>query len=198
MTKSAAYGMLIQKRATFVILLIFNEVGHPAGLFDKHWRAMGEDFVHRLSSEEHPLSDEHLMVLVLVDINMRLEAINTHVKEFNPPMPREEEMREVEEIDRRARRRILPTMRRIQLYGDLEHSISCVDKSINGDDNGNFKFNDGQRSVFDTLISAYSGTGNTYLLNTPLNAVRSNWGHEGESYYDEPPIGFATASTGLA
>jgi hypothetical protein len=57
---------------------------------------MGEYFLHRLSSEEHPLSDEHLMILVLVDINMRLEARNTHLKAFNLPMRNEEEMREVD------------------------------------------------------------------------------------------------------
>jgi hypothetical protein len=154
MTESAAYDMSNQTRATCVILLVFNEVGHPPGLFDKHWRAMGEDFVHRLSSEEHPLSDEHLMILVLVDINMRLEARNTNLKALNLPIPNEEEMRELEEIDRRARRRRLPTVKRLQLSGDLEHSIACVDKSINGDDNGNFKFNNGQVSVFDTLMEA--------------------------------------------
>jgi hypothetical protein len=64
MTESAAYDMPNQMRATFVILLVFNEDGHPTGLFDKHCRAMGEYVVHRLSSEEHPLSNEHLMVLV--------------------------------------------------------------------------------------------------------------------------------------
>jgi hypothetical protein len=64
---------------------------------------MGDDFVHRLSSEEHPLSDEYLMILVLLDINMILEAMNTYVRAFNLRMPSQEEMREVEEIDRRAR-----------------------------------------------------------------------------------------------
>jgi hypothetical protein len=61
-------------------------------------------------------------------------------------------MREVEEIDMRARRRRLPTVRRVELSGDLEHSRACVDKSINGDNNGNFKVNNGQRSVFDTFM----------------------------------------------
>jgi hypothetical protein len=92
----------------------------------------------------------------------------------------------------------------------LEHSRACVDKSINGEDNDTFKFNSDQRSVFDTLmeakddearksraflISASGGTGKTYLLNTLLNDVRSNWGREGEEDYDEPSIGLATAST---
>jgi hypothetical protein len=39
-----------------------------------------------------------------------------------------------------------------QWTGDLEHSRARVDKSINGDDNGNSKFNNGQRSVLDTLM----------------------------------------------
>jgi ATP-dependent DNA helicase PIF1 len=95
MTESAAYDMPSQMRATLVILLIFNEVGHPAGLFDKHWRAIGENFVHRLSSEEYPLSDAHLMILVVVDINTRLEARSTNLKAFNLPMPKEEEIRAV-------------------------------------------------------------------------------------------------------
>jgi ATP-dependent DNA helicase PIF1 len=213
MTESAAYDMPSHVRATFVMLLVFKEVGHPAGLFDKHWTAMGEDFVHRLSSEDHPLSDAHLMILVLVDINMRLEARNTNLKALNLPMPEEEEIREVEEIDRRARIQRLPTVRRLQICGDLEHSRSCIDKSINGDNNDNFKFNNGKRSVFDTLmeakddearqsraflISAAGGTGKTYLLNTLLDAVRSNWGREGEQDYDEPSIGLATTSTGIA
>jgi ATP-dependent DNA helicase PIF1 len=103
MTESAAYDMPSYLRATFVMLLVFKEVGRPAGLFDKHWRAMGEDFVHRLSSEDHTLSDAHLMILVLVDINMRSEARNTNLKALNLPMPKEEEIREVGEIDRRAR-----------------------------------------------------------------------------------------------
>jgi hypothetical protein len=63
-------------------------------------------------------------------------------------------MREVVEFDRRARIRRLPTVRRLQLYSDLGHSISCVENSMNGDGNGNFKFKNGQRSVFDTLMEA--------------------------------------------
>jgi hypothetical protein len=43
------------------------------------------------------------------------------------------------------------------IYGDLEHSREYVDKSINGDDKGNFKFKNGQRSVFDTLIETHRG-----------------------------------------
>jgi hypothetical protein len=50
MTDSAVYGMPSQMRANFGILLVYNEVGHPVGLFDKHCREMGEDFLHRLSS----------------------------------------------------------------------------------------------------------------------------------------------------
>jgi hypothetical protein len=34
MTDSAAYAMPSQMRATFVILVVFNEVGHTLGLFD--------------------------------------------------------------------------------------------------------------------------------------------------------------------
>jgi hypothetical protein len=149
----------------------------------------------------------------LVDINIRLEASNTNVKAFNLPMPSEEEIGEVEEIDRRARRRSLPTVRRLQLYGDLEHSRACVDKSINGDDNVNFKFSNGQRSVFDTLaeakddetrnsralfISAARSTGKTYILNTLIGSVRSNWGHEGGEYYYIPSIGLSTTYTSIA
>jgi hypothetical protein len=121
-TDSAAYAMMSKMRATSVILLLFKEVGYPPGLFDKHRRAMGKDFLHRLSSEDHPLSDEHPMILVFVDIEMKLEARNTNLKAFNLPMPNEEGMREVEEIDRRERIRRLPTVRRLKLYGDLEHS----------------------------------------------------------------------------
>jgi hypothetical protein len=153
---------------------------------------MGENVVHMLSSEEHPLSDENIMVSVFVDIKMTLEARNTHVKSFILPMPSEEEMREVEEIDTIARRRRLPTVRRLQLSGDLEHSRTCVDKSINVDENGNFKLKNGQKSVSYTLtedtddearhiracfISAVGGSGNTSILNTLLNAVRSIWVH---------------------
>jgi hypothetical protein len=43
------------------------------------------------------------MVLVLVDINTKLKTRNTNVKTFNLPIQSEEDMREVEEIDRRAR-----------------------------------------------------------------------------------------------
>jgi hypothetical protein len=121
MTNSSAYGMPSQTSAAFVILQVFIEVGHPAGLFDKHWWAMGECFVYMLSSDEHPLADEHLMVLVLMDINRRLEARNTHDKKFNLPMPSEEELTEVEEMDRRVRRKRLPTVRRLQISGDLDH-----------------------------------------------------------------------------
>jgi hypothetical protein len=53
---------------------------------------------------QHPLYDESLMVLVLFDINMRLETSSTTVKSFNLTMASEEERREVEEIDRIARR----------------------------------------------------------------------------------------------
>jgi hypothetical protein len=84
------------------------------------------------------------MVLMLVDIHMRLEARNTNVKAFNLFMPSEEEMREVEEIERIARRRRMSTVRRLQISGDLEHSRACVDTSINGDDNGTFKVKNGQ------------------------------------------------------
>jgi hypothetical protein len=69
-------------------------------------------------------------------------------------MPNEEEMRKVEEIDRRARIRRLQTVIILQLPGDLEHSRASVDKSIIGDKNGNLKFNNGQLSVFDTFTEA--------------------------------------------
>jgi hypothetical protein len=45
------------------------------------------------------------------------------------------------------------------------------------------------------FISSAGGTGNTYLLNTLLGAVRSNWCLEVEEDYDEPSIGMITAST---
>jgi hypothetical protein len=35
-TDTEAYDMLIQIRASFVVMMVFNEVGHPVGLFDKH------------------------------------------------------------------------------------------------------------------------------------------------------------------
>jgi hypothetical protein len=89
-TESAAYDMSRQMRTTFVVLLVFNEVGHHAGIFDKHWMAMGAYFVRRLSSEERPLSDAHLMILVLVDIHMGLEARHTHLKAINLPIINEE------------------------------------------------------------------------------------------------------------
>jgi hypothetical protein len=47
MTESAVHYKPSQMRATFVIILVFNEVGHPVGLFDKI--AMGEDCVYMLS-----------------------------------------------------------------------------------------------------------------------------------------------------
>jgi hypothetical protein len=80
------------------------------------------------------------------------------------------------------------------------------------DEKSKFNFNSSQRSFFDTLmdakddetrhsrayfISAAGGTVNTYLLNIPLDTVRSNWGHEGEYDNDEPYIGLATSSTGI-
>jgi hypothetical protein len=127
------------------------------------------------------------MILVLVNINMRLEARNKNLKALNLPMPNEVEIREVEEIYRIARIRRLPTLRRLQIYGDFKHSRACIDKFINGDDNDNFKFKNGQRSVFDTLkeanddearksrafvISAAGSTGNTYRFNTILDDVQ--------------------------
>jgi hypothetical protein len=58
----------------------------------------------------------------------------------------------VKKIDRRARTRRLPTVRRLQISGDLEHSRVCVGNYINGDVNGGFKLNNFQRSVFDTCL----------------------------------------------
>jgi hypothetical protein len=86
---------------------------------------------------------------------MKLEAEKTNGKASNLPVPSEEEMRDMEDIDMKSRRRRLPTVRKLQLSGDLEHSRACVSKSINGYDNGNFKFNNGQISVFDTLMEAW-------------------------------------------
>jgi hypothetical protein len=48
------------------------------------------------------------------------------------------------------------------------------------------------------FISAAGDTGNTYLLNTLIDDVRSKWGNEGESDYDEPPIGPKTTFVGIA
>jgi hypothetical protein len=139
------------------------------------------------------------MIFVFVDIITILEARNIYVRAFNLPKPHEEDTREVEEMDRIARRRRLPKVTSLQLSGDLEHSRTCFDKSINGDDNDNFKFNNGQRSVFDTLmeatydeirhsiaylISSAGGTGNTYFLNTRLTI---NWtGHRIYGHCNNP------------
>jgi hypothetical protein len=73
-TDSAYYGMPHQMRSTFIIMLVFNEVGDPVGL-------------HSLSLEEHPLSHEHIITLVLVDIKMRLDVKNTDVRAFNLHIP---------------------------------------------------------------------------------------------------------------
>jgi hypothetical protein len=42
------------------------------------------------------------------------------------------------------------------------------------------------RNIRAFFISTAGGTGSTYLLNTLLDDVQSNWGHEGGKYYDEP------------
>jgi hypothetical protein len=82
MIDSAAYRIPSKMRSTFVILLVLD--------------ILRVYFVHRLISEDHPLPDEYLMILVLVDINMRLEARTTNVKPFNLPIPSEEYTRDVE------------------------------------------------------------------------------------------------------
>jgi hypothetical protein len=59
------------------------------------------------------------------------------------------------------------------------------------------KDNEGRKSrAF--FISAAGDTGKTYLLNTLLDAARSNWGREGEEDYDEPSTGLANTYTGIA
>jgi hypothetical protein len=57
---------------------------------------------------------------------------------------------------------------------------------------------DEARQIRAYFISSAGGTGNTYLLNTLLDAVRSNGGHEGDEDYDEPLIGLAAIYTGIA
>jgi hypothetical protein len=57
MTESTPYKAPHQMRATFVIVLVFNEVGGQVGIFDKHQNEMAKYFVHRLCSEDHALSE---------------------------------------------------------------------------------------------------------------------------------------------
>jgi hypothetical protein len=47
---------------------------------------------------------------------------------------------------------------------------------------------DEARQIRAFSISSAGGTGKTYLLHTLLDAVRYNWGREGEEYYEEPSI----------
>jgi hypothetical protein len=57
---------------------------------------------------------------------------------------------------------------------------------------------DETRHIIACFTSSADGGGKTYILNTFLEAVRSNWGHEVEEDYNEASSGLATASTGVA
>jgi ATP-dependent DNA helicase PIF1 len=189
MQAAAETEMPPQLRQLFVALLLFCEPADPAALFERHHRALGEDFQHR-----HPEQPSLAWrFLALLDVEKRLQRAGKELHDFQLPPVSDEDRELAIELEVALRRHHLPHVIQEELNFDavaLQQQATAQQATLLPD----------QRAMVDAVISAIhlhqplavfvdapGGTGKTYTLNTLLAKVRSEGG-----------IALAVAYSGIA
>ena len=183
--------MCPQVRQLFVTICIFCEVSNPTSLFERFWPDWGDDIVLKHSRLGQTISQDQLRILVLLDLEVRLQSFEKSLQSLGLPTPSPLELSWVAHLVNPA-----PTIIREELdfdVGSLAQEVERVVPMLT--DEQQVLFNDildatqHHRQIL-AFLDARGGCGKTFLLNAILDAVRSS--EQGGC------IALAMATTGLA
>ena len=188
--EAAATKMSPQIRELYVIILMFCLPSDPLALFNEFWESWYDDFEIKAAKKNIKLSPEQLKIMVLLDIESRLESYEETLTKFGLPTPSKEERDSIKHLHNNQSALI-----RAELDFDVQELESTVQLRLP-------TFTEEQSSVFQTIVEAVNngdslqvfidargGCGKTYLLNTILAKVRS---------LDGGCVAVAMATTGIA
>jgi hypothetical protein len=180
-------------RELFITILIFCMPANPRELFEKHYMDWTDDIQRQSTEKGHVLNDEQLRILILLDIQQRLQSWGRNLSMLRLPDPTEIEIKTVSLTQKRH-----PAIIREELDFDRVDLEQLVEERCS-------KLTASQKIVFDDVmdsvlkqetlalfIDARGGTGKTFVLNTILAAVR---------LIDEDidgTVALATGTTGIA
>ena len=184
-------------RQLFVTILLFCRPADPAGLFDKYWSAMGEDFKHALERgriDTSEVSDEVVKTRVLMDLQDQLESQNKRLQDFAMPRILPELRSIVHRLDETLQLATRPREIREELSYDRNAERQKAEENMTTlTPNAQLPIVNKIKRAIDNheakalFIQAIAGAGKTFVLNTLLSYVRG----KGE-------VALAVATSGIA
>ena len=199
LTEAASARLPSALRDMFVTILMFCEPSNPRQLFDAHWEVdkWYEDFEYTAGKtrgrQRRQPSMEQLKTSILIDINNRLQSWEKSLRDFNLPVPTEEELHLAKEVDADV---FLPAVIREELDFDWNemHELAETRKGL---------YTAEQLAVYNLVmekvtsgqslclfINARGGCGKSFLSNGILAAVRTS--------EENGCVALAMATTGIA
>ena len=189
--ESAVTKLCPQIRELFVIILMFCEPANPRELFDSFWNTWVDDFDQQGRRQGNILNEFQLKVMLLLDLEMRLQSFEKQLGDFGLPQPTEEDLACVrffsntdpvvirEEKDYHVEQltssleQIVPlfTPEQLVIYNEVLEAVSKGEQLL-------------------AFVDARGGCGKTFLLNAILSAVRSS--------DKDGCVALAMATTGIA
>ena len=170
---------------------MFCQPSNPKALFEEFWRTWIDDYEQKGYRKDITLNEEQLRIMLLLDLELRLQSFEKQLKEFSLPVPTPKELARVENITRTESAVI-----RDEMDFDVEELAISVEEIIP-------KFTKDQHQIYEEVmdavknnktllafIDARGGCGKTFLLNAILRAVRSSEA--------DRCVALAMATTGIA
>ena len=172
--EAAVTKLCPQIRELFIIIVIFCQPSSPRALFEEFWTTWLDDFQYSAEKAGKSLSEEQLLTMVLLDLDVRLQSHEKHLADYGLPEPTQEQLDSVQNITS-----IEPAVIREELEYNVEELVAVVEERTPS-------FTQEQSEIFNTVmeavrsdspllifVDARGGCGKTFLLNTILSAVRS-------------------------
>lgn len=176
MQDAALTKLCPQMRAFFILTLEFNDPADPTALFERHWRPMADDFLHRA---EQAIPDDVLRTMVLIDLDRRARTRSKCLSDYKLPAIDDASRAAAEQVDERMRIHQLPQLIQEELSYDNEEQQATADRLCSG-------MLASQRTMVDAVLNAAEvakpyavfvdapgGTGKTFCFNAILAAVRA-------------------------
>ena len=189
--ESAVTKLCPQIRELFVIILMFCEPANPRELFDEFWTTWIDDFEQQGRRQGNSLNELQLKVMLLLDLEMRLQSFEKQLVDFGLPQPTEEDIACVKSFSNTE-----PVVIR-------EEKDYCVERLSTSLEQIVPLFTPEQSVIYEEVLDAVSkgqqllafvdargGCGKTFLLNAILSGVRSS--------AQNGCVALAMATTGIA
>ena len=189
--ESAVTKLCPQIRELFVIILMFCEPANPRELFDEFWTTWIDDFEQQGRRQGNSLNEFQLKVMLLLDLEMRLQSFEKQLVDFGLPQPTEEDIACVKSFSNTE-----PVVIR-------EEKDYCVERLSTSLEQIVPLFTPEQSVIYEEVLDAVSkgqqllafvdargGCGKTFLLNAILSGVRSS--------AQNGCVALAMATTGIA